>query len=262
MVSRRSAPHGTLGVEVNAFSVGVPDGVGMDHHHRILARPNGRAPGTRPLLAAAAGQGQLHERVVPADTPILREGDEPREVFVVLTGLASLSRSRGSHRSTITVVHPGEAFGDVEVLTSSRMHTDARTLVTSRLGSIAVPVFLGALANDASAAVGWLAGMAARLAVTEGRLGEHGVATVEGRLAALLLDESRFGEVILTQTTLASLLGVHRSSVNRIVHRFQDAGAVAPAYRRIRILDREALERIAKGQQEVAEVRARAVATA
>jgi CRP-like cAMP-binding protein len=206
--------------------------------------PASRALSTRPLLSTLLPTGQVSERVLVTGTPVVREGTRPTEVFIVVTGLVELSRRRGAHRATIDVVHPGEPFADVETLTCTAMRADARTLVTSRLASLDAQLFLRALASNTSVSLCWLAGMATRLGDLEARLGDLGTVSVETRLAALLLEESHRGEVTLSQYTLAGLLGVHRSSVNRLVRQLQASQLVTVGYRRIRIIDREGLEKL------------------
>jgi CRP-like cAMP-binding protein len=211
---------------------------------RSAAAPASWEPSIRPLLSTLLPTGQVNERVLVAGTPVLREGTRPTEVFLVVTGLVELSRRRGAHRATIDVLHPGEPFADVETLTCTAMRADARTLVTSRLASLDAQRFLRALASNTSVSLCWLAGMANRLGDLEARLGDLGTVGVEARLAALLLAESHRGEVTLSQYTLAGLLGVHRSSVNRLVRHLQASELVTVGYRRIRILDPEGLEKL------------------
>jgi CRP-like cAMP-binding protein len=62
--------------------------------------------------------------------------------------------------------------------------------------------------------------------------------TVLEQVAGLLLDEQdRFGEVRLSQATIAELLGASRQSVNEALGRLKDSGSIDTGYRRISVLD-------------------------
>jgi CRP-like cAMP-binding protein len=70
--------------------------------------------------------------------------------------------------------------------------------------------------------------------------------TVLSQVADLLAaDAGRGGEVLLSQATIATLLGVSRQSVNEALGRLRDQGAVETGYRHIRVLDGVKLRRIA-----------------
>jgi CRP-like cAMP-binding protein len=72
--------------------------------------------------------------------------------------------------------------------------------------------------------------------------------TVLGQVADLLLEESDgTGEVYLAQTTVATLLGVSRQSVNEALGRLRDQEIVETGYRNIRVLDAAKLGVVANG---------------
>ncbi|MFA9430600.1 Crp/Fnr family transcriptional regulator [Egicoccus sp. AB-alg2] len=201
-------------------------------------------PARRSLAGLLSATGQAQERTIAAGSLIAREGTRPAEVSVVTAGLLELSRHVASRRVTFDLVHPGEAFGDIEVLTGGERASDIRALVPSRLLSVDVGTFVRLLSTNTTASFRWLLDLAERVALADARLGERSTATLEGRLALILLEESRGGEVALTQTTLGGLLGVHRSSVNRGLKHLAARQLIAAGYGRIRILDRSGLERV------------------
>ena len=70
--------------------------------------------------------------------------------------------------------------------------------------------------------------------------------TVLRQVADLLGEEADAkGEVRLSQTTIATLLGVSRQSVNEALGRLREQGAVETGYRQIRVTDPDRLETIA-----------------
>ena len=61
----------------------------------------------------------------------------------------------------------------------------------------------------------------------------------------MLLDEAdAYGEVALSQASLATLLGASRQSVNEALADLRDRGLVETGYRMIRVLDRSGVARI------------------
>lgn len=205
-----------------------------------------RQSGRRSLARLLTATGQAHEHTIAAGSLIAREGTRPAEVSVVTAGLLELSRHVGARRVTVDLVHPGEAFGDIEVLTGGERTSDVRALVPSRLLSVDVAAFLRLLSTNTTAGFRWLLDLAERVALADARLGERATASLESRLALVLLGENRGGEVALTQTTLGGLLGVHRSSVNRGLKHLAARELITAGYGRIRILDRPGLERVAE----------------
>jgi CRP-like cAMP-binding protein len=69
--------------------------------------------------------------------------------------------------------------------------------------------------------------------------------TVLEQVAELVLDEAdRYGEVRLSQTSIANLLGASRQSVNQALSELRRKDAIETGYRVIRVIDREALDAI------------------
>ncbi|MEL6979129.1 MAG: Crp/Fnr family transcriptional regulator [Pseudomonadota bacterium] len=80
------------------------------------------------------------------------------------------------------------------------------------------------------------------------RVDEFQKRSVEALAANTLLNyvpDARAGAVEISQTTLASLIGASRQSVNACLSRWERAGVVARSYRRITVTDLDALRRIA-----------------
>jgi len=69
---------------------------------------------------------------------------------------------------------------------------------------------------------------------------------VKEQVAEMLLDEAdAYGEVHLSQSSLATLLGVSRQSVNEALSGLRSEGMAETGYRLIRVTDRAGLARIA-----------------
>jgi len=87
-----------------------------------------------------------------------------------------------------------------------------------------------------------------RLRRADEKIGALVLLDVPGRIARLLLDHAAEGDghlidKPLTHQTIAHLVGASRETISRALRDFVQAGWIASERRRIRVLDREALER-------------------
>ncbi|MFA9430609.1 Crp/Fnr family transcriptional regulator [Egicoccus sp. AB-alg2] len=172
---------------------------------------------------------------------LVRGGPDRAEVHLVLCGAVELSLGSGARRVTATVVRPGEAFNDAHVFSGRPARFEARTLEYTQLLTVDGPALVDLVARHRRVALEWLRASAERSYELESRLIELLAHDVDTRLALLLLDEAEHGEVELSQSVLARLLGAHRTSVNRALKAFEAAGTIRLGYRRIEVLDPRAL---------------------
>jgi CRP-like cAMP-binding protein len=84
----------------------------------------------------------------------------------------------------------------------------------------------------------WLVAGLAQLESTQRRVVRLMHRTVREQVAELLLEEADgFGEVHLSQSTLATLLGASRQSVNEALADLRKNGIAETGYRKVRIVD-------------------------
>jgi CRP-like cAMP-binding protein len=85
--------------------------------------------------------------------------------------------------------------------------------------------------------------MAERMAGLQDRLDDLLAGSLESQLASLLLREAgTSGEATITHGHLAELLGVQRSSVQRVLKSLESEGLIKLSYRRIELVDRAGLD--------------------
>jgi CRP-like cAMP-binding protein len=91
-------------------------------------------------------------------------------------------------------------------------------------------------------AMRWLVNGLGQLEATQRSLIRLMNRTVLEQVADLLQEEQdRFGEVKLSQATIAELLGASRQSVNEALGKLRTAGAIDTGYRRITVMNGDAL---------------------
>lgn len=195
-------------------------------------------------------------RVFKRNEVIFHEGDPGDTLHLVLKGHVAIrvSTSMGE-RATLTVLGPGEAFGELALLgeESDRSATaaaveGAETMSLHRRDFLDIrksePAVEGMLVDALSTRVGRLTGhlLEALYEQVEVRLARRLVALAE------TYDDASAETVTLpiTQEDLASMAGTTRPTANRILKELEDAGVLAVARGRIEILDIAALERQAR----------------
>ena len=92
--------------------------------------------------------------------------------------------------------------------------------------------------------------MAERMAGLQSRLIDLLAGGLEAQLASVLLrNADEAGEVKITQKDLGAMLGVQRSSVQRVLKDLESAGLVESGYRRITVVDSGGLSSLVDSAQ-------------
>jgi len=214
-----------------------------EQHLAWLARSFGRKdylPLTVDDLEALSGAGSLIDK--HAGTHLFREGSDSDAAFVIRSGDAELFRSRGPDRLVVGRVGPGAVIGDISMLRSQPYVSSARTLTRVRAFRIDRARLLPILLEHPMIAIRWLVAGLDQLEATQRRVLRLMRGTVKEQVAGMVLDESdRYGELRLSQASLAELLGVSRQSVNLALSELRSVGAVDTGYRSVSMVDRRGL---------------------
>lgn len=184
---------------------------------------------------------------------IFSEDEEASGFFVVITGQVKIFKV--SHEGKEQILHifgHGESFGEVPVFAGGRFPANAETLAKSRLFFFPRPAFLELIKKDPSLAMNMLSELSRRLRHFAHLIEELSLKEVPGRLAAYLLylSERQGGknelELDITKGQLASLLGTIPETLSRILGKISSQGLIKMQGRKLRILDRKALEDLAE----------------
>ena len=181
---------------------------------------------------------------------VFREGDESARVHVVRTGGVELSRILGGRRVTLQVLRPGDVFGDVPAFLGAPEPFDARAIEDSTLLSLEADALFALLQTRPAIARRWFVSMAERMAGLQSRLIDLLAGGLEAQLASVLLrNADDVGEVKITQKDLGAMLGVQRSSVQRVLKDLESAGLIELGYRRITVADSGGLSSLVDSTQ-------------
>lgn len=186
--------------------------------------------------------GEMGQQSYAGGMFVFREGDTAARVHVVRKGSIELSRVSNGRRVTLQVLRPGDVFGDVPALLGQCEPFDARAVVDSDVLSIDTESLFVLLQTRSQIARRWFISLAERMAGLQSRLMDLLAGGLESQIASVLLRECSDGEdVRLTQNQLAELLGVPRSSVQRVLKALAAAGLIRRHYRHIELVDRPGL---------------------
>lgn len=207
-------------------------------------------------LQALASTGT--RRGFRANEFLFRQGDEGDSIYVVVTGRLRVSyTSPNGDESTVAMMGPGEACGDLSLLdgrprSAAALATEAtETLVISR------QVFLSWIATRPKAALALLETLSLLVRRKDIALAELAFVDLSHRLAKCLvnlLDDAKstasgVAKLKVTQSELAAMLGVTRESVNKELNAFVDRGWVALSRGSVSVQDATALEAHSAGEE-------------
>jgi CRP-like cAMP-binding protein len=181
---------------------------------------------------------EIGERQVAGGVFVFRRGDPPAMIHVVREGCVELSRRVGNRRVTLQMLHPGDVFGDVPAFLGDPEPFDARALEDTTLLSIEVGALFELLQTRPKVARRWFVSLAERMAGLQDRLVDLLAGPLESQLASILVREADDeGVVKITQAHLAEMVGVQRSSAQRVLKTLEAAEMIALRYRKIDVLD-------------------------
>ena len=196
-------------------------------HFAWLARSFGRTnylPLTPTDLDALSEAGSYVDKY--PGTHLFREGAVARHAFVIEKGEVELYRTAGNVRRVVTRAGEGSVLGDIAMFKEEPYISSARAITPVRAFQFERDKLLPVLITRPVLSL------------------MH--RTVKEQVAGMVLDDAdERGEVHLSQSTLAALLGVSRQTVNEALAELKEMGAAETGYRLIRVLDTDALSQAA-----------------
>ena len=218
----------------------------IDQHAAWLARSLGRTdylpmrPDDAVALASAGTVIDKHK-----GTHLFRQGDAADACYIVKEGEIELYRAAGSGRSVVGRLGAGTVVGDIAMFQERPYLSSARSIDHVKAVRLEREVIVPLLLARPVLAMRWLVNGLAQLEATQQRLIRLMDRTIIEQVAGILLDEQdAFGEVSMSQAAIAELLGASRQSVNEGLAQLKADGAITTAYRRISIIDEDALRRL------------------
>ena len=206
--------------------------------------------------AQALTQLATPKRHFPADTDLVREGDAPIGLFVVLDGVLCRYRiTPDGRRQILAFILPGDFCGIHDSLVH-RMDHAIGTIAAASVSIVLHEKLLNALCQSPSisAALRWSSlqeqSIEREHMVSLGRRNAHAriaclMCEMFWRLGAVGLCDGNEVHLPMTQTDLADALGLTPIHVNRVLQDFRKERLITLNRNRLRLLDFERLVQIA-----------------
>ena len=186
-------------------------------------------------------------------TPIVRQGEPGRSLFLVTHGLVRISSVMPSGRQVVlALIEPGEVFGEAALLRDPSP-VEARAVSFATVVPIDVEALEAVVRRQPETAAEVLRLLAARLRRTSGALEDALALDVGGRVSRRLHDlAERHGVpdddgvrvgIFVTQEDLGRMVGASRESVNRTIRSLATRGLIHRRGRSVVVPDMEALAR-------------------
>lgn len=180
-----------------------------------------------------------------AGTVLYSRGKRPKGIWILRGGCVEISEGTGASRSVVIVCREGDVIGDLYVLLGTMAPFTARCTERTECWFLSGDKFRRLLAAYPSLSIAWLCNLAGRLSQARTRVGQVLGRSLSQRLARLLLEEGVDGTMKLPQRTIAQMLGVQRTSVNKTLNEFERRGIIQIGYGSVTVADEEALRHIA-----------------
>jgi CRP-like cAMP-binding protein len=195
----------------------------------------------------------LHARLerYAAGREIFAKGSPGRSMMAILTGGVRISTpSPAGPDIVLTILRPGEVFGEIALLDGADRTADATAVSDCELLVLDHRDFIPFLERRADLCLLLLRLLCQRLRQTDRQFEEAMFGRLDGRIAMTLVRLAHGapprddGGVALhiTQQELAGMVGAARESVNKQLHVWQKEGLLKLGKRLIEIADIEALE--------------------
>jgi CRP/FNR family transcriptional regulator, dissimilatory nitrate respiration regulator len=207
-------------------------------------------------------KGRSFERLVEmalirrfeAGRTIFSQGDECPGVFVVGTGLVRVYKVAASGREQVLhLVAPGGTFAEVAAIGEFDVPASAEALEDTACVLLPTAAFHRALRDDRRLSQQVLLGMATWVRHLLGMVEDVTLHDATGRVARYLLAaaDEESGEIRLPSLKrhLASHLNLTSETLSRTLRRLADGAVIASGPESLRVLDRDALSRIAEGAE-------------
>ena len=187
---------------------------------------------------------------------LFSEGSKANGFYIIISGKIKVFKvSLDGKEQILHIFAKGEFFGEVPMFAGGNYPAHAETLEASRVLFIPRNAFIELLHGEPSLALNMLGILCQRLRRFTHLIEDLSLKEVPGRLAAyfLYLSNPEKGsdtfELDITKAQLASFLGTIPETLSRILSRMSQQQFIQVEGRKIRLLDRQALENLAAGEK-------------
>jgi CRP/FNR family transcriptional regulator, dissimilatory nitrate respiration regulator len=185
---------------------------------------------------------------------IFSEGEEASGFYIVLVGRVKVAKLAPDGKEQILhILGIQEPFGEVAVFAGERFPANAEAMEETKALFLPRDAFVDLMKKEPSLSMNMLALLSRRLRRFSALIESLSLKAVPARLASYLLYLSEQGkgidalELDIPKVVLANLLGTIPETLSRILARMSQEHLLEVDGRRIRLINRKALEEVAAG---------------
>jgi CRP/FNR family transcriptional regulator len=189
-------------------------------------------------------------------THFLAEGDWTDSLYFIVSGLVKVYKtSPGGKEQVLHIAPPGDSLNDVSLYDGGPNAAGMVALTPVVLYTIEKKDIIRILKENSRLTMNVIRALAERIRRDSNLLEDLSSSQVLARLAKLFLGRYGGEEVTvglnLTQKDMASLVGSSREMVNRSLKAIEEMGGIRLSRRRIIILDKGVLQKLADGNADI-----------
>lgn len=152
--------------------------------------------------------------------------------------------SPGGMEKTLTVLKPGNLFGEASFFDGKPRVSSAKTMEKSEILSVDRVSLERCFQQDSQLAFHLLRHLSGTIRMLSAQVDSMAFLQADARLAQLLLSLAEGGHIALTHEELAGLAAVSRVTVSRILAQWVQKGWISTGYREITVCDPQALSEV------------------
>lgn len=226
--------------------------IAHDQHLAWLARSFGRSdylPLTREDIETLRNVAEPIMRFTGSH--LFKEGEPALAAYLIENGQVDLYRIHTGRRRVVARVSAGSVIGDIAMFGEGTYMSSARAVNPVKAFRFPRDELIPELARHPALCLRWLVAGLRQLEHAHRRIVHLMHKTVLAQVADLLLEESsrNSGEIELSQVAIATLLGASRQTVNEALGSLREVGAVETGYRKIKVVDTQALTEAASDER-------------
>jgi CRP/FNR family cyclic AMP-dependent transcriptional regulator len=207
-----------------------------------------------PAAVVEAIAAKVRRRRYADGEVIYHEGDPGRSLCIIESGrVKAVSVSEQGQEALLAVMGPGEFFGELALFDDMPRSVDIVTMEATMTLNLAREDFFAIIDRFPAVSRQIFSVLAAQIRRLTNEVSDIVFLNLDARIAKRLLElaeshgadtpEGRRIELTLSQAELGSMVGATRESVNQCLRRFQDAGLILLARRRITLVKPDGLQR-------------------
>jgi CRP/FNR family transcriptional regulator len=193
-------------------------------------------------------------RTVKRGETVFSEGEEANGFYLTVRGRVKVFKlSPDGKEQILHIIGFQEPFGEVPVFSGGRFPANAQAIEDALLIFLPRPAFVKLIETDPSLAMNMLALLSRRLRQFTGLIEGLSLKEVPARLASYLIylsdrtKKETLIELDIPKTLLANVLGTIPETLSRILSRMAADGLIEVEGRKIKLLDRDKMERLSSG---------------